>query len=189
VIQCGAIEGEQLLQAKGHRYSTRALLGGDGALAAQFDDGQYVSLYLSPRDYHRIHMPCDGRLVRMVHVPGHLFSVNPRTDRGVPGLFARNERVVCHFESARGPFAMVLVGATIVGSIAPVWHGVVNPPREGVVRDWRYDDEVITLQLGQEMGRFLLGSTVILLFPKDMLHLREDWVPARTVRLGEAMAC
>lgn len=189
VIQCGAIEGEQLLQAKGHRYSTRALLGGDGALAAQFDDGQYVSLYLSPRDYHRIHMPCDGRLVRMVHVPGHLFSVNPRTVRGVPGLFARNERVVCHFESARGPFAMVLVGATIVGSIATVWHGVVNPPREGVVRDWRYDDEVITLQLGQEMGRFLLGSTVILLFPKDMLHLREDWVPARTVRLGEAMAC
>ncbi len=188
VIQCGTIEGEQLLQAKGHRYSTRALLGGDGALAARFDDGQYVSLYLSPRDYHRIHMPCDGRLVRMVHVPGHLFSVNPRTVRGVPGLFARNERVVCHFESARGPFAMVLVGATIVGSIATVWHGVVNPPREGVVRDWRYDDQVITLQLGQEMGRFLLGSTVILLFPKDMLHLREDWVPARTVRFGEAMA-
>jgi phosphatidylserine decarboxylase len=134
-------------------------------------------------------MPAAARLRRMVHVPGDLFSVNPQTAAGVPGLFARNERVVCHFESARGPFAMVLVGATIVGSIATVWHGVVNPPREGVVRDWRYDDEVITLQLGQEMGRFLLGSTVILLFPKDMLHLREDWVPARTVRLGEAMAC
>lgn len=188
VIQCGTIEGDQLLQAKGHRYSVRALVGGDGALAARFDDGQYASLYLSPKDYHRIHMPCDGRVVRMIHVPGHLFSVNPTTVRGVPGLFARNERVVCHFESAQGPFIMVLVGATIVGSIATVWHGVVNPPRPGMVRDWRYDERVISLGQGEEMGRFLLGSTVILLFPKDMLRLREDWVPARTVRMGEAMA-
>ena len=188
VIQCGAIEGDRLLQANGHRYSSRALVGGDAALAAQFDDGQYATLYLSPRDYHRIHMPCDGRLARMIHVPGHLFSVNPTTARGVPGLFARNERVVCVFESARGPFVMVLVGATIVGSIATVWHGVVSPPRPGVVRDWRYDGQVIALRRGDEMGRFLLGSTVILLFPKNTLRLRTEWVPGRAVRMGEAMA-
>lgn len=187
VIQCGAIDGDQLLQAKGHYYSTRALLGGDLLLASQFDNGHCVSLYLSPRDYHRIHMPCAGRLVRMVHVPGHLFSVNPATARGVPGLFARNERVVCVFESPWGHFVMVLVGATIVGSIATVWHGVVNPPRPGTVREWSYEDQSITLRQGEEMGRFLLGSTVIMLFPKDVLRLRADWVPARTVRMGEAL--
>jgi len=188
VIQCGTIDGDQLLQAKGHRYSTHALVGGDAALAARFDDGQYATLYLSPSDYHRIHMPCDGRLVRMIHVPGHLFSVNPTTARGVPGLFARNERVVCVFESAQGSFVMVLVGATIVGSIATVWHGLVNPPRPGVVRDWRYDERAITLRQGDEMGRFLLGSTVILLFPKNTLRLHADWVQGRAVRMGEAMA-
>ena len=117
-----------------------------------------------------------------------LFSVNPATARGVPGLFSRNERVVCVFESARGLFLMALVGATIVGSIATVWHGVVNPPRPGTVRDWRYDDQNITLRQGDEMGRFLLGSTVVMLFPKDMLRLRSDWVPARTIQMGEAMA-
>jgi phosphatidylserine decarboxylase len=188
IIQCGQIEGDQLLQAKGHRYSTRALVGGDAHLAARFDDGQFATLYLSPKDYHRIHMPCDGRLVRMIYVPGHLFSVNPTTTRGVPGLFARNERVVCVFESARGPFVLVLVGATIVGSMATVWHGVVNPPRLAVVREWRYDDEAILLCKGDEMGRFLLGSTVVMLFPKNMLRLQADWVPAHTVRMGEAMA-
>ena len=187
VIQCGAVEGDQLLQAKGHRYSTHALIGGDSTLAAQFDDGQFASLYLSPKDYHRIHMPCDGRLVRMIYIPGRLFSVNPTTTRGVPGLFARNERVVCVFKSARGSFVLALVGATIVGSIATFWHGVVNPPRPGTVRDWRYDDQTIALRQGQEMGRFLLGSTVIMLFPKDMLQLHTDWVAARTVRMGEAM--
>ncbi|NDP38036.1 MAG: phosphatidylserine decarboxylase [Rhodoferax sp.] len=188
IIQCGQIEGDQLLQAKGHRYSTRALVGGDARLAARFDDGQFATLYLSPKDYHRIHMPCDGRLVRMIYVPGHLFSVNPTTTRGVPGLFARNERVVCVFDSARGPFVLTLVGATIVGSIATVWHGVVNPPRLAAVREWQYDEQAISLRQGEEMGRFLLGSTVVMLFPKNMLHLRADWVPARTVHMGEAMA-
>jgi len=147
VIQCGAIQGDQLLQAKGHRYSLTALVGGDGALAARFRDGQQVSLYLSPKDYHRIHMPCDGRVLRMIHVPGRLFSVNPTTVRGVPGLFARNERVICVFECERGWFAMVLVGATIVGSIATVWHGVVNPTRPGTVRSWRYDEQRIRATL------------------------------------------
>jgi phosphatidylserine decarboxylase len=188
VIQCGAIEGDRLLQAKGHRYSTRALLGGDAQLAALFNDGRFATLYLSPRDYHRIHMPCTGRLLRMIHVPGELFSVNPATARGVPGLFARNERVVCLFESVNGPFVMVLVGATIVGSMATVWHGRVNPPRPAAVREWRYEDASITLRQGHEMGRFLLGSTVILLFPADTMRFRADWVPSREVRCGEAMA-
>jgi len=188
ISQCGAIERDRIFQAKGHHYSTTALLGGDATLAKAFEDGSFATLYLSPRDYHRIHMPCDGRLTRMIHVPGDLFSVNPATARGIPGLFARNERVVCLFDSARGPFALVLVGATIVGSMATVWHGVVNPPRPGQVRDWRYDDRDVTLKRGEEMGRFLLGSTVVLLFPSGALRLNPEWGPARPVRLGEAMA-
>lgn len=191
ISQFGAIEHDQIFQAKGHRYSTSAVVGGDAMLAAQFQDGHFATLYLSPKDYHRIHMPCDGRLMRMIHVPGELFSVNPVTARGVPGLFARNERVVCVFESARGPFVMVLVGATIVGSMATVWHGVVNPPRGKVVREWRYPAEsmpAIVLKQGEEMGRFLLGSTVVMLFPKGPLQFSPDWVPGRGVRLGEAMA-
>ena len=189
VSQFGRIERGQILQAKGHRYSTTALVGGDAALAVAFDDGWFATLYLSPKDYHRIHMPCDGRLRRMIHVPGALFSVNPTTARGVPGLFARNERVVCVFESARGtPFVLVLVGATIVGSMATVWHGVVTPPRAGTVREWRYDDREVRLAQGDEMGRFLLGSTVVALFPSGDLQFSPAWAPGRAVRLGEAMA-
>ena len=188
ISQFGRIERDQILQAKGHSYSTRSLVGGDAALAEQFDDGEFATLYLSPRDYHRIHMPCFGRLQRMIHVPGELFSVNPATARGVPGLFARNERVVCVFEGRSGPFVLVLVGATIVGSMATVWHGVVNPPRPGRIREWRYADDPISLQAGEEMGRFLLGSTVVMLFPRDALAFNPDWAPARPVRMGEAMA-
>ncbi|MEO8120601.1 MAG: archaetidylserine decarboxylase, partial [Rhodoferax sp.] len=128
ISQFGPMAGDQLFQAKGHQYSSTALVGGDATLAARFEGGSFATLYLSPKDYHRIHMPCEGRLSRMIYVPGELFSVNPTTARGVPGLFARNERVVCVFESVRGPFVLVLVGATIVGSMATVWHGVVNPP-------------------------------------------------------------
>ncbi len=188
VIHCGSIAGGQILQVKGHRYSARALVGGDATLAAPFEDGEAVSIYLSPRDYHRIHMPCDGRLLRMIHVPGSLFSVNPATVRGVPDLFARNERVVCLFESGFGPFILTLVGATIVGSMATVWHGVVNPPRSAVLREWNYADRNITLRRGEEMGRFLLGSTVVMLFPKNTLQPSADWTPGRAVRMGEAMA-
>ena len=183
----GRIERDQIFQAKGHRYATRALVGGDAALAQRFEDGSFATLYLSPRDYHRIHMPCDARLRRMIHVPGDLFSVNPATARGIPGLFARNERVVCVFDSARGPFVMVLVGATIVGSMATVWHGVVNPPRPGEIREWRYDDTPVNLRKGDEMGRFLLGSTVVMLFPRGAIGFVADWAPARPVRMGEAM--
>jgi phosphatidylserine decarboxylase len=188
ISQFGAIERDQIFQAKGHHYSTTALVGGDAALAAQFENGYFATLYLSPKDYHRIHMPCDGRLLRMIHVPGDLFSVNPTTARGVPGLFARNERVVCVFESANGPFVLTLVGATIVGSMATVWHGVVNPPRSAVLREWRYDDQSIVLKQGDEMGRFLLGSTVVMLFPRGPLQFNPAWAPARSIRLGEAMA-
>jgi phosphatidylserine decarboxylase len=187
ISQFGPIEHDQLFQAKGHSYSTRALVGGDEALARQFDHGHFATLYLAPKDYHRIHMPCDGRLKRMIYVPGDLFSVNPLTARHVPGLFARNERVVCEFECAHGAMVMVLVGATIVGSMATVWHGVVNPPRTREVREWRYDEREIRLAKGEEMGRFLLGSTVILLFPQNVLTFTPDWAPSKPVRLGEAM--
>ena len=191
ISQFGAIEHDQLIQAKGHNYSTTALVGGDEALAEQYLNGSFATIYLSPKDYHRIHMPADGRLSRMIYVPGELFSVNPVTARGVPGLFARNERVVCVFESARGPFVLALVGATIVGSMATVWHGVVNPPRGKAVREWRYPvsgQPEIVLRQGEEMGRFLLGSTVVLLFPKGPLRFNPDWAPGGAVRLGEAMA-
>jgi len=176
-----------IFQAKGHSYTATALVGGDAQLAAQFADGSFATLYLSPKDYHRIHMPCAGRLRRMIHVPGALFSVNPTTARGVPGLFARNERVVCVFDGEFGQFVLTLVGATIVGSMATVWHGVVNPPRSRTVREWRYDDKEITLNKGEEMGRFLLGSTVVMLFPHNSLRFNPEWSPARAIHMGEAM--
>jgi phosphatidylserine decarboxylase len=190
ISQFGAIDGERIFQAKGHDYTCTALVGGDAGLAARFHGGWFATLYLSPRDYHRIHMPCAGRLRRMVHVPGDLYSVNPATARGIPGLFARNERVVCVFDGDRGPWVLALVGATIVGSMATVWHGLVNPPRPGVLRDWHYGDSkpAVTLAQGDEMGRFLLGSTVVLLFPPGPLAFNPAWAPERLVRLGEPMA-
>ena len=187
ISQFGPIEQDQIFQAKGHYYSTTALVGGDARLAAQFCNGSFATIYLSPRDYHRIHMPCDGRLTRMIYIPGELFSVNPTTARGVPGLFARNERVVCVFESDHGPFVLTLVGATIVGSMATVWHGVVNPPRTRDVREWTYAPGEVALKKGEEMGRFLLGSTVVMLFPENTLGFQQEWEAARPVRLGEAL--
>jgi phosphatidylserine decarboxylase len=188
ISQFGPIQGDQIFQAKGHDYSTTALVGGDAKLAAQFQDGSFATLYLSPRDYHRIHMPMDGSLRRMVYVPGDLFSVNPTTARGVPGLFARNERVVCVFDSAQGPFVLTLVGATIVGSMATVWHGQVNPPRKPDVCEWQYAPGQVELKKGAEMGRFLLGSTVVMLFTKGSLaSFNPAWAPAGAIRMGEAM--
>ena len=188
ISQFGAIDDHHILQAKGHRFTTTQLLAGDAALADRFRHGSFANLYLSPKDYHRLHMPCAGRLRRMIYVPGALFSVNPTTARGVPGLFARNERVVCVFDSeTHGRFVMVLVGATIVGSMATTWHGVVNPRRTGVIAEWEYADRTIALEQGEEMGRFLLGSTVIMLFEKDVIDFNADWRPEGPVRLGEAM--
>jgi len=187
ISQFGRIEKDQIFQAKGHSYSTTALVGGDASLAAQFQDGHFATLYLSPKDYHRIHMPCDGVLRRMIYVPGDLFSVNPTTARGVPGLFARNERVVCVFDSAHGPFVLTLVGATIVGSMATVWHGLVNPPRPGTLWERSYENEAPKLGRGSEMGRFLLGSTVVMLFPAGPLQFNAQWAPGGPIRMGEEM--
>ncbi|KHK49828.1 phosphatidylserine decarboxylase [Ralstonia sp. A12] len=187
ISQFGRIELDQIFQAKGKLFSSSALLAGNEELARQFDDGLFATIYLSPRDYHRVHMPCDGRLLSMSYVPGELYSVNPATARGVDALFANNERVICHIDSLHGAFALVLVGAAIVGSVVTVWHGVVNPPRGSSVRHWDYRDQNITLKQGEEMGRFLLGSTVVLLFPQGPLRFNPDWAPARMVRLGEAM--
>lgn len=188
ISQVGEVDDHQIFQAKGHKFTTAQLVGGDTTLAAHFQHGSFANLYLSPKDYHRLHMPCDGRLTRMIYVPGALFSVNPTTARGIPGLFARNERVVCVFESPEhGPFVMVLVGATIVGSMATVWHGVVNPTRTGKVSEWRYDDQQVVLKKGEEMGRFLLGSTIVMLFKPDTIRFNPDWAPERSIRLGEVM--
>jgi len=192
ISQFGNIEADQIFQAKGHSYSTSALVGGDSLLAQQFENGHFACLYLSPKDYHRIHMPCDGTLKRMTYVPGALFSVNPTTAQGVPGLFARNERVVCEFTSVQyGSFIMVLVGATIVGSMATVWHdsvnGIINPPRTNKTRVWTYENKNISLKQGEEMGRFLLGSTVVMLFQKETLQFNNEWQAARAIRLGEMM--
>jgi len=187
ISQLGRLQQDQILQAKGHHYSLYTLLAGDQGLSKYFIDGDFATIYLSPKDYHRIHMPCDGTLVSMTYVPGDLFSVNPLTAAHVPGLFARNERVICEFSGKQGHFVMVLVGATIVGSMATVWHGVVNPPRTGNIRRWDYSKQAIHLQQGEEMGRFLLGSTVVLLFPQRQYQFHPDWHADKLVRLGEAM--
>ena len=184
----GDIDDHHIMQAKGHRFTTTELIGGNKALAARFRHGSFANLYLSPKDYHRLHMPCDGNLTRMIYVPGALFSVNPVTARGVPNLFARNERVVCLSESPEiGSFVMVLVGATIVGSMATVWHGVVNPRRTGKMTEWTYTDQAVALEKGEEMGRFLLGSTIVMLFRQSTIAFNADWAPKRPVRFGELM--
>jgi phosphatidylserine decarboxylase len=195
ISQFGNIEKDQIFQAKNHNYSTLALLAGQQVLAEKFENGHFACLYLSPKDYHRIHMPCDGALKSMTYVPGDLFSVNPSTAANVPNLFARNERVVCEFTSEKhGTFVMVLVGATIVGSMATVWHetadgvrnGIINPPRTKNIRSWNYEN--IALKQGDEMGRFLLGSTVVMCFEKDALQFNADWQPAKPIKLGEMMS-
>ena len=190
ISQLGNIKQDQIIQAKNHHYSSLTLLAGNQALANKFHNGSFACLYLSPKDYHRIHMPCDGTLKSMAYVPGDLFSVNPNTAANVPNLFARNERVVCEFESAQhGTIVMVLVGATIVGSMATVWHDspnkVINPSRSKNILTWSYEN--ISLKKGDEMGRFLLGSTVVMLFEKDALQFNSDWQPASAIKFGEKM--
>ena len=163
-------------------------MGGDAKLAREFEGGHFACLYLSPKDYHRIHMPVAGTLRQMIYVPGDLFSVNPTTARGVPGLFARNERVVCVFDTAHGPFVNVLVGATIVGSMATVWHGQVNPPRLPEVTTWNYKPGEFEYPQGAEMGRFLLGSTVVMLWPDQPMQFNAAWQAGGAIRMGELMA-
>lgn len=192
ISQLGTIHEQQILQAKGHHYTLEALLAGNYMLAEEFKNGQFVTTYLAPRDYHRVHMPCEGTLREMIYVPGDLFSVNPLTAANVPNLFARNERVICIFDTPVGPMAQILVGATIVGSIETVWAGTITPPREGVIRRWTYPqtgtEGAITLEKGQEMGRFKLGSTVINLFAEGKVYLAPQLNSGSVTRMGEVLA-
>ncbi|MGC9423417.1 archaetidylserine decarboxylase [Vibrio sp.] len=191
VSQFGPITDGQLIQAKGHQFSAQELLGGDADLAQEFAEGDFATLYLSPSDYHRVHMPCDGTLRQVIYVPGDLFSVNPLTAEHVPNLFARNERVVCIFDTPFGPLAQVLVGATIVGSIELVWSGTMTPPRGNTIYRWNYPPQghqAVVLQKGQEMGRFKLGSTVINLFAKDAIHFDESMQLQSPTLLGSSYA-
>lgn len=184
VSQAGSIEQGRILQAKGHHYTALELLAGNKALADRFDGGSFATIYLSPRDYHRVHMPLAGRLTDMEFVPGDLYSVSDGTTQLIPRLFARNERVICHFETDSGPFAMVLVGAIFVGSIETPWHGEVRGPRHETTR-WAYPGEQsLQLDKGQEMGRFNMGSTVILLLPPGTATWHETLQAGQTVRLG-----
>jgi phosphatidylserine decarboxylase len=186
ISQCGRITSGRILQAKGHHYSVRALLAEDPASDA-FINGFFHTVYLSPRDYHRVHMPADGELQRMIHVPGRAFSVSPGTVRAVPNLFARNERVVSLFENEHGPMAVVLVGAMLVSSIDTVWSGTVTPPRARRVQvgDWSRRD--VRLEKGQEMGRFNMGSTVIVLWPPAAIATLEHLEPNEPVLMGQRL--
>jgi len=189
VSQIGHIDDERLLQAKGHFFSISDLLAGDEELVNTFKNGEFATIYLSPRDYHRVHMPCDATLRKMIYVPGDLFSVNPFLAEHVPNLFARNERVICVFDTAFGPMVQILVGATITASMSTVWAGVINPPRTGEVKVWTYQgDSAIKLTKGQEMGAFQLGSTVINLFPANSVTLAEHLEVDVPVRMGEILA-
>ncbi|KMV68797.1 phosphatidylserine decarboxylase [bacteria symbiont BFo1 of Frankliniella occidentalis] len=192
ISQLGRIHGDQIFQAKGHTYSLEALLAGNAAMTDMFRDGEFVTTYLAPRDYHRVHMPCNGILREMIYVPGDLYSVNPLTAQNIPNLFARNERVICRFDTEVGPMVQILVGATIVGSIETVWSGTVTPPREGVIKRWSWpgaDEEgAVVLLKGQEMGRFKLGSTVINLFAAGKVKLAESLATESKTRLGETLA-
>ena len=189
VSQIGHIDDERLLQAKGHFFSLSDLLAGDEELVNTFKNGEFATIYLSPRDYHRVHMPCDATLRKMIYVPGDLFSVNPFLAEHVPNLFARNERVICVFDTAFGPMVQILVGATITASMSTVWAGVINPPRTGEIKVWTYQgDNAIKLTKGQEMGAFQLGSTVINLFPANSVTLAEHLEVDVPVRMGKILA-
>jgi phosphatidylserine decarboxylase len=188
VSEAGNIAEGQIFQAKGHFYNVSDLLGGDHDAAAAFAGGNFATLYLSPRDYHRIHIPADGTLAQMRYVPGRLFSVNPLTVRQVPNLFARNERVITMFDTALGRMAVVMVGAINVASIETVWHGVVTPPHRGRIDTWQYQDPTLRFRRGDEIGRFNMGSTVIVLFEPDRVSIDPAMHHGTAVQLGQALA-
>ena len=186
VSESGAIHDDQIFQAKNHNYTVKELVGGNEALAALFKDGRFATVYLAPYNYHRMHMPIDGLLRKMVHVPGRLFSVAQWTVRNIPRLFARNERLICLFSTDAGPIVMVLVGAINVAAIETVWSGLVTPPRGKRITDFDYADTKKTYQKGEEMGRFNMGSTVILLTPPNVEWLSK-FRAGQVVRVGEAI--
>ncbi|MEI7841316.1 MAG: archaetidylserine decarboxylase [Methylococcaceae bacterium] len=185
VSQAGKITHGDIFQAKGKSFTVTDLLGGDAERAEKFNDGEFTTIYLSPKDYHRLHMPMTGTLREMVHIPGRLFSVNTATTEAVPRLFARNERVVAIFDTEIGQMALVLVGAIFVSSIETVWHGVVTPPSIKTVRTWQYKTAAPTLEMGAEMGRFNMGSTIIVLFEKNKMNWNTDFMAGKQVKLGE----
>jgi phosphatidylserine decarboxylase len=185
VSQASNITGGNIIQAKGMDYTAVDLLGGDDDRAALFKNGKFTTIYLSPKDYHRLHMPLDGTLREMIHVPGRLFSVNAATANSVPRLFARNERVVTIFDTEAGPMALVLVGAIFVASIETVWHGEVTPPSSKEIRKWSYTENAPQLKKGEELGRFNMGSTIIVLFGEDAVNWENSFITGETVQLGE----
>ena len=185
VAAVGSMQGRSVVQAKGRAYTLEALFGGDARAAATFHGGRFATIYLAPRDYHRVHMPVTGRLRRMVYVPGELFSVNPTTVHAIDGLFARNERVVSYFDTDLGPLAITMVGAVFVGCIEQVWYGVVAPPRRREVLAERYDDTEVVLEQGCEMGRFNMGSTVILMLANPAVEWGTWMARGSPVRLGQ----
>ena len=186
ISQLGQITGDRVFQAKGQSFSLSELLGGDEQTTTPFAGGEFSTIYLAPKDYHRIHMPIAGNLREMIHIPGKLFSVNPVTAENVPNLFARNERVACIFDTEAGPMAMVLVGAMIVGSVETRWNGVVVPSGNQVTATRYEGDQAIRFAKGEEMGRFRLGSTVIMVMPKGTVTWNNDQVAGKNVRMGEA---
>ncbi|MGB1092859.1 MAG: archaetidylserine decarboxylase, partial [Oceanobacter sp.] len=188
ISQLGDITHGQVFQAKGQSFSVTQLLGGDSERAAPFLNGQFATIYLSPRDYHRVHMPVTGTLRETIYVPGALFSVNGTTAERVPGLFARNERLVAIFDTEYGPMAMVLVGAMIVAAIETVWAGRITPPERSIRVTNHHNVQPIELAKGAEMGRFCLGSTVILCFPEDMVSWKSDLAAESPVQMGATIA-
>ena len=188
ISQIGAIKQGEIFQAKGHNYTAQALLGGDATLASKFNQGQFTTIYLSPKDYHRIHMPCSGKLKQQIHIPGRLFSVAPHTARTVPNLFARNERVVALFDTEYGEMAMVLVGAINVAAIETVWDGLITPPKGKKLSSKDYTGKQISLEKGEEMGRFNMGSTVILLFTEEAPLFNQEMVAELPLIMGQAIS-
>lgn len=188
VSQSGAIEQGRIFQAKGQDYSVQELLACDEAMAAQFANGQFMTIYLSPRDYHRIHMPFAGQLTEQVHVPGRLFSVAPHTVKTVSRIFARNERVIAHFDTEYGAMAMVLVGAINVAAIETVWDGLVTPPKGKSIARKTYDSDAVSLQKGDEMGRFNMGSTIVMLMASKHPEISSSLVEGLPVKMGQGIS-
>lgn len=190
ISELGSLSDNRLLQAKGHSFTLETLLANDLEMAEKFQNGSFVTTYLSPKDYHRVHMPYDATLRKMIYVPGELFSVNPFLAEHIPNLFARNERIICEFETEFGPMIQILVGATITASISTVWAGIINLPRSKEVVVWNYEtkgEKAIKLQKGEEMGSFRLGSTVISLFPQNKILLSPELTAGTKTKVGEVL--
>jgi len=188
ISQSGKVIDGKIVQAKGVNYSLNQLLGGNAIRTKQFSNGQFITIYLSPRDYHRIHMPCTGKLIEQTHIPGRLFSVAKHTVNTIKGIFARNERVVAIFDTEYGPMAMVLVGAINVAAIETVWDGLITPPKGKTITNKDFSDQDIKLNKGEEMGRFNMGSTVILVFSDGAPDLSDSLQEDQVLRLGEALS-